>query len=344
VAEHRPFPPSPRREALARRAGVVAASPWLTAAAAWLGALVAAVATARAASGLIGAWIARAADEAAAGAGAPGVGSTNHAPDAISDAGAAFAHAAPTVLELALPILVAAAIAAVIAHLAQTRAVWLPRRRIAGAPAVPGDAGARARRAGLDVVAALAFGATAFGWLWLVAPRVAKLPQLAGADDLAAAGALIASSVATLAIAWVVAGAIDALARTAERAAALRMTTTDKRDDDRLAAADPRWRERRRALARRAEPATEMPGASLLVLGDGVAAAVAWDAVRRPVPARVVAGAGARVTQLVALARRHRVPVHRDPTLARALARGDDGPVDRELWPRLAEVIAAVRR
>ena len=63
---------------------------------------------------------------------------------------------------------------------------------------------------------------------------------------------------------------------------------------------------------------------------------------RRPIPTRLLEGRGARATQLLGLARRHRVPVHRDATLATALA--GEGPVPERDWPRLAEIIAAVRR
>lgn len=349
MAEQRPFPPSPRRAQLARRAGVIAASPHLVAAAAWLGALVAAVATAAAGSARLGAWIARAC-AAADGRGAaaaldPAAAADGGGAAAALDPAAAraLAQVGSAVLELALPVLAAAAVAAVVAHVAQTRAPWAPRRRIPGAPGVPAGAGARAGRSALEVAAAIAFGGTTLAWLWLVAPRLAKLTALDGAGALAATAATLASFVATLAIAWAATGAIDAGVRVAARAGALRMTAAEKREDERLAAADPRWRERRRGLARRSEPLTAMPGASLLVLGDGVAAAIAWDAVRRPVPVRLVAGTGARATQLLALARRHRVPVHRDGELASALAAAGDGPVDRARWPRLAEIIAAVR-
>jgi flagellar biosynthesis protein FlhB len=65
--------------------------------------------------------------------------------------------------------------------------------------------------------------------------------------------------------------------------------------------------------------------------------------VRRPVPIRTAAGRDARATQLVALARRHRIPIHRDSSLAISLAEAD-GAVPEAHWPRLAEIIAAVRR
>jgi hypothetical protein len=44
-----------------------------------------------------------------------------------------------------------------------------------------------------------------------------------------------------------------------------------------------------------------------------------------------------------ALARRQRFAIHRDAALAAALAT-DEGLIPETYWPRLAEIIAAVRR
>src|SRR5258706_58426 len=104
-----------------------------------------------------------------------------------------------------------------------------------------------ARRRGL--AAATVIGAVAFGWLWLVAPRFAALPTVP-----LAGGALLASAVAAIAIAWFAIGALDALLRNAELGRALRMTPREKREDDRLAGADPRWRELRASAAREPNP------------------------------------------------------------------------------------------
>jgi flagellar biosynthesis protein FlhB len=233
----------------------------------------------------------------------------------------------PAVLELAAPIIAVAAIVAVVAHVAQTRGLWLPRRSIEGAPFVDH------RHALFDVAAAIVVGGVAFGWLWLVAPRLAALPEVP-----LAAGLLVSSAAATLAIAWVVIGVFDALLRSRALANAMFMTAREKREDDRLGGADPRWR----AYRARVMKADAMAGATLLVLGDDVAVAIAWDPVRRPIPVRVATGRGARATQLLGLARKHRVPVHREQALAHAI--DGLGPVAEKHWPRLAEVIAAVKR
>ena len=143
---------------------------------------------------------------------------------------------------------------------------------------------------------------------------------------------------------------------------ALAMTAEEKREDDRLAAADPRWRARRAELARsdarsdaRGASAREAIAAStVLLLGDDVAVAITWDPVRRPTPTRIAAGTGALATQLLAHARRQALPVHRDAALAKALtadfaslaASGSlagPRPIAEAHWPRLAEIVAAVR-
>src|SRR4051812_48303799 len=114
MADHRPFPASPRRRALARKAGLHAASSLLAGAIAGAAALTATAATAGAIAHRLGAALAAACD-----------GHAVLVPGALADA----------VLASALPIAAAAAVAGLIAHLVQTRAAWLPRRRIAGAPA-----------------------------------------------------------------------------------------------------------------------------------------------------------------------------------------------------------------
>jgi flagellar biosynthesis protein FlhB len=314
------FPPSPRRLALARQAGLTAASPVLVGAVACCAALAAAIAFARAASAQIGGWIA-AACSGRAGALLP-------------------ADTARAVVELATPVVGSAALAAVIAHVVQTRTLWLPRRRVPGAPVPAGGPGPRSARTAGELAMTAALGGATLAWLWWAAPRLAAL--LSGAP-LAAVAALIASFVAMLTAAWLVVAAIDALARHAALAHTLAMTPAEKRADDRLAAADLRWRARRAELARGPAPQAVVASAALLLLGDDRAVAIAWDPARQPVPSRAAAGRGARATQLLGLARRYRIPVHRDPELAAALAEAE-GPVPEAAWPRLAEIVAAVTR
>jgi len=339
MAEPRPFPPSARRSALARGAGLHPASPVLVGALACAAAVIAAVALARAAGARLGAWVVAACESPATSRGAP--------PDGALD----LAALPRALLELVLPLLATIALVAVVAHLAQTRAVWMPRRRLRGAPAPEPR---RVRRALLDLTAALVLGAVAIGWLWAMAPRLA-----ASVGSPLAGAALIASLLAVIAIAWVGLGTGDALVRHAELAAALRMSHGDKREDDRLAGADPRWRARRAEVAREArtrraptatgallllgdDVASALAGSSVLLLGDGVAVAIAWDPAHRPVPTTTAIGRGAYATQLLGLARRHAIAVHRDPELTAQLAT-TIGQLPEPTWPRLAEIIAATR-
>jgi flagellar biosynthetic protein FlhB len=316
MADDRPFPPSPRRLGLARRAGLHAASPVLVGALACGGIVLALVTLGRAASARIGGWI------AAACAGSSALAPT----DAVT-----------AVVELALPILVAAALAAVVAQLAQTRAVWLPRRRIDNAPALDRGASARTKRTAFELASAAVIGGVAVGWMWWVAPRLARLPSVPTAS-----AALVVSFLAAIAIAWVAVGVIDALLRAAELARAMRMTAREKREDERLGGADPRWRSARAAAQRSSDPRAAMAGSTLLLLGDDLAVAIAWDPIRRPTPVRTATGRRARATQLVGLARQQRVPIHRDVALAAALV-ASEGPISESHWPRLAEIVAALR-
>ena len=378
MPERRPFPPSPRRRALAREAGVTGASPLLVGAAAIGAAAAASAMLARAAATTLGTWIAAACDGAVSHGSPP----SSPAANASAATGALLAPAGVThaVFELVLPLLGIAAIAAIAVHLAQTRGVWMPRRRIEGAPALPAGAGPRTSAAAFELVAAAVVGVTAFGWLWMTAPRLAHLIDApastagsagtAGIAGVAAtsaqAGLAVAAFLATIAIAWVALGALDALLCHAAMGRALAMTAEEKREDDRLAGADPRWRARRAELARadaraarnthaREDGCADTSGAAareaiaastVLLLGDDLAVAIAWDPVRRPTPTRIVARTGAVATQLLAHARRQALPVHRDAALATALtadpSRGEH-PVAEMHWPRLAEIVAAVR-
>jgi type III secretion system FlhB-like substrate exporter len=321
-----------------------AASPLIAGAAGAAAALVVLAAVGRSLTGRLGAAVASACSGRAA----------LH-PGAVLDA----------VVGLALPLAGAAALAALAVHIAQTRGVWLPRRRVPGAPASDAGPGPRTRRAAFELAAAATVGGVAFAWLWLSASRIAVLVELAPTAASVAAppaasleaplaappaisplfagtAALLASLAAALVVAWAVTGILDALLRHAALGRALAMTPAERREDTRLAGADPRWRAHRTALARGPSPADAVAGASLLVLGDNAAVAIAWDAALRPIPVRTAAGLGPLATQLLGLARRHRIPVHRDPALAAALV-GGDGPIPEPHWPRVAEIIAATR-
>ncbi len=340
MAEHRPFPPSSRRRSLARQAGLHAASPYVVGAAAGAAVLVTLGALGFALVHRVGAALAAACRGHAA-----------VTPAALPE----------TVVATALPILGAAACAALIAHLAQTRAVWLPRRRIADAPALEAGPLPRARRAAGELAAAVVIGGAAFAWLWSTASRIAVLvaldpvapiapvapvpplaPSPTASQLIVGTAALLTRLAALLVVAWAALGLFDALVRRAALARALAMTKAEKRQDDRLAGADPRWQARRAAIQRGPSASDAVAGASLVLLGDDAAVAIAWDPVRRPIPIRTATGQGPRAAQLLGLARRYRIAVHRDPALAAALVDGE-GPVPEPHWPRLAEIVAATR-
>ncbi len=321
MAEHRPFPPSPRRRALARTAGLSGASPIATAALGWIAAAIAVAALARPAASALGGSIAAACS-----------GSTT-----ALQLGAVVGAIAAVVG----PLLGAVALAALIAHVAQTGALWSPRRKIAGAPSLPSGAGPRVRRTVLELSFAAAIGAIGFGWLWTSALRLAALGALDREALLVAGATLVAGALTALALGYVVVGAIDALARRLALGRALAMTAAERREDDRLSAADPRWRAARAAATRDSLGET-LAGATLVLLGDDLAVAIAWDPVRCPNPMRVASGRSARAAQIIAYARRYQIAVHREPALATLVARHT--VISEQAWPRLAEIIAACVR
>lgn len=338
MAEHRPFPPSARRRALAHAAGLTAASPIVVGAAAWIGALVAVLVFGRAVAARLGALVTAACSRAATPSPVSPGSSDSPMASSVPAAPSFGPGMVSEMLAFIAPVLVAAALAALVAHTAQTRSLWLPRRKLRGAPALERS---RVQHAGHGVLGAITIGGITFAWLWAIAPRLGMLVHEPQAGAL-----LLVGFVATLGAAWVALGALEALLLHGDLARSLRMTAAEKREDERLAGADPRWRRRRAEVGR--EPRQRdvrdaVAGASVVLLADGLAVAIAWDPVRRPVPVRTASGRDARATQLLALARRHGIAVLRDPDLARALA-GGIGPVPEAHWARLAEIIAATSR
>lgn len=308
------MPPTPRRRADARRAGLHAASPWLTGAAAAVGTLVAVAGLAVA---IVDRWTAAIASACRN----PASGSSP-----LPSLSSITALASPIVAVLALT-----AVIAIIAHLGQTRALWLPRRRIRGAPLPPRDRGWQMAR---ELAAPSLIGAATVGWLWFSAPQIAAL-----FEQPLAAGPLIASAAATLVATWLGLAIGDSVARHLALAGALRMTRAEHREELRRSAADPRWRKLR---ARLSAPRDVVASASVVIVDDNLATACAigWHPRRQPIPTRIAVGRGAAATAVISLARRFAVPIHRDGELATAL--GDsEGAVPEALWPRLAEIVSA---
>jgi type III secretion system FlhB-like substrate exporter len=116
------------------------------------------------------------------------------------------------------------------------------------------------------------------------------------------------------------------------------MTRTEAADDSRAAGIDPRWR---RARLDRGAGAEAVRTARLVVAGDG-ASAIRWHETLWPVPTVIATGRGLDATRLLELARRHHVPIHHAPTLARSLGTLSSGAaIPDSLRPALADLVAA---
>ena len=321
-ADDRVLPPSARRVALARRAGLVPRSAVLVAGAAWTGAA-------------IGLWLA--ASRARALLSSSLVAATA-ATDGTLSAPPTAAGLAVAVLGVAAPLVAGAALAAIAAHLAQTRQLAIPRRVVAGAPRPARGIDRRAADAGLAGLRAVAVAAVAVAWTWTHLGDLGRLASQPTGAALASATALLVSAVAHLAAALLAVGALDLLVAVLRHRADLRMTRTEAADDARSAGIDPRWRRAR--LDRGAGP-DAVRTARLVVAGDG-AAAIRWHATLWPVPTLLATGRGLDATRLLELARRHHVPIHHAPVLAKSLATLSAGAaIPDALRPALADLIAA---
>ncbi|MCB9574678.1 MAG: EscU/YscU/HrcU family type III secretion system export apparatus switch protein [Kofleriaceae bacterium] len=227
-----------------------------------------------------------------------------------------------TLAALVALLVVAAAAAAVLAHVAQTWGLWLPRRRDARLPGPRDDAARRAGVAALDLARAVAVAAAtaalAGGAAVALATRIGQLAPTTGALGADLAVVLLAQAAAV----GVAIGVVDWLERARWLRADLAMTAREARDDRRDAEGDPRWRrERQRRVRDGAGRDEAVRTATVVLVGAGVAAAVAWHPRWQPVPRVVAAARGDRaVDALCALGWRHGVALHGDDPLARALA------------------------
>lgn len=328
----RNLPATPRRLALARRAGLVAHAPSLTTAAAWLGALIALSSLAPRLGDVLRQGLRQGLELAGR-------------PQARGASSLAVELSVAT-LSAALPVVLAAAALALLAHVAQVRAVWLPRRRVEGAPAAPSGMGARARSALWSSARGCVLAVAVLAWLGSAAPRVGQVLALRDADLLPAGAALIGGATLVAVAGWVALGALELIGRALLLATSARMTAAELREELRATGAGSRrWAEERRAagadggsLADRQR--RELAEAAILVVGDDLCAAVAWSAQRSPVPRVISARRGRGVGSLVAEARRQRVPIQRAPQLAELLVAAGPGDAPREAWPLLATLIA----
>lgn len=385
----RSLPATPRRLALARKAGAVAHSPTLTTAAAWAGALAALIALAPRLleelqrglrHGLLAASPAAASSASSAAASsttasaAAVVEGTAAAPFAPAPALASVDQLAALVgdslvaaAQLAAPVALAAALAALVVHLAQTRAVWIPRRALRGAPLPADDLAARAGRGLAQAVRGAALAAAGLGSLIAAAPALAATLILDDGRLLPVTAAVLSSAALAIVAAWVALGAVELVARTLALAAAARMTAEEHREELRASGGAARlWREQRQRASRATfasatsaattttttttttSPAPSsradrlaLAGAALLITGDEVCAAIAWHPRRQPAPRLVLARRGRGVEFILALARAGGLPIHRAPELAGQLAALAERPAASSPAPASAASLAS---
>jgi type III secretion protein U len=307
-------PPSARRLREARARGEVAHASLLSAAAALAAAALALALTARPAAARLIAL----AQKAWSGAG--------DARDIL-----------PSLAALALPIVLAAAVGAFVAGLAQTRALFawgaLGRRGDDGEPL-----GATSWAAAAALVLVLVGGGRA-----LVASLGRADGALAAATaTLAALGSLTARAVVVIALA----GLGDFAWRRARLRAALSMTRAEVERERREDEGDPRLRaeqrRRQRALAR--DPLVdELARAELVVTAEGVA--VALRLVDGAAQVAASAAERLRAQRLSEIARRLGVAVRADDELAAALQALPAGAPVPPFWqPRAMAALRAIRR
>jgi flagellar biosynthesis protein FlhB len=328
----RNLPASPRRLALARKAGAVAHAPALTTAAAWAGALLALVA--------LGPQIAAALREGLrrglVHAGAP---SLEPLPARAPALAALVGESVAGALAIAAPVLIGGAVLALGVHLAQTRGLWIPHRRLRGAPLPPNDLATRARGSLWATAKGGALAAAGLGSLVAALPVLAAALSLESAALLPLIAAALSSAGIALVATWVALGALELIGRTLALAAAARMTPAEQREELRESGGAGRLV---RGAARRASDDERelLAAATLLVAGDGACAAVAWHPRRSPAPAIVLTRSGRGVELVLSLARRDRLPIRRAPSLAAQLAAAGPGEVPRALWTQLADLVA----
>ncbi len=194
-----------------------------------------------------------------------------------ADVGSVVAHLRGLALEIAWPIgqIVAAfALAAAVAHLAQTRLLWTPGRL---APDVArlwavgqgGGLGDRLARGAWSLARACLVVAVAAWFVrneWLTTCQLAdaETPVLARVAGQSLGRLLFTLSAATLAL-----GVVDLLIQQNRFQAMLSQTPDEQREDLRSTEGDPTLRSRRRRAAegRRIDPAELLSGASLVLTG-----------------------------------------------------------------------------
>lgn len=324
-------PASPRRRALATQAGVIPHSTTLTSAASWAAALAVLLASGPRLVEQLGIAL----RAALASDRAPSLRQLfDHTLDHT------LAHAIATVVAVMMPALIAMAAATLVVHVAQTRKLWMPVRQVRGAPTAPRGARARASGALWATVRGIALAGVGAGWLIAALPTLAVSLEVADLALWSAAPALLASAALWLVVTWCGLGVLELLGRSWILAQAAQMTKAEVREEARSAGGAVRaWSTTRRRTDAHPQR-TDLGDTTIIVVGDELAVAVAWDRVRRPSPAVTAVRRGREVGALLALARRDSVPIRRQPELAQRLAGSAGAAVPRTEWAALAAVVA----
>lgn len=129
----------------------------------------------------------------------------------------------------------------------------------------------------------------------------------------------------------------------------LKMSRREVREEFKQREGDPRVRARLRELRKemiaRARSVRRLPEADVLITNPThVAVALLYRRDTMSAPQVIAKGSGEAAAQMKLLARRHRVPVVENPTLARALFRGGqiDAAIPEGLYPPVARLLAWV--
>lgn len=329
--------PSARRLEEAREKGDVARSTELTSGAALVTAVGVVVATGGGAVARLAGMV-RGATASAVSATPPEVG-------------AALRDAAETFAALVLPVVGAAAGAALAVGMLQTKGM-VAMRLVAPDLARVNPLAGLARMASKDALVALGRAAlkaaivAAVAW-WTVRPIVGDALRLGtvGASraldvTVGVAGTLLLRvAAATFAV-----GVLDLLWQRRVFRARHRMTKDEVKRELRESEGDPRHKAERRRAHRElleARAIRAVAEATFVVVNpDHLAVAVRWDEATMTAPEVVVKGRELVAEEIKAIARAHGVPVYRDVGLARALTALDEGAaIPEELYEAVAEVL-----
>ncbi len=314
-------PPSPRRLRQARARGQVASSPTLSGAAALLGGLAALAVTVVAGAGALRDYTAAALTAAARG-------------ESAATATAALRAGAAMALRLALPVLVAAALAALVVGFVQVGPLWA-RARSQGGVALGGAAQGVLRGAAVLLVLVLVLRSRAGELVWLGREAPGRQAALLGALALG-----LLSRVAMVLAAF---GLVELMLARRTLLRRLGMTRRDLLREQRETEGDPALRRERERLGEEAlaeaSEATAVAGALCVIAGERLAVALAWPD-PGAAPVIVARGRAFLARRLLGEARRRGVAIYGDDALARALW----APVGAHIAPGLYDPVATLVR